>query len=73
VTLWCLYTSLNNVSATLILFSVIGFFSLPHRVQTGPGARPASTPTNTGGTLSGVKWPDREADHSPPSSAEVNA
>jgi hypothetical protein len=38
-------------------------FSLHHRVQTGSGAHPASYP--------GVKWPGREADHSPPSSADV--
>jgi hypothetical protein len=45
---------------------VVGNFSLHHRVQTGSGAQPYSY---TMGTR--VKWPGREADHSPPSSAEV--
>jgi hypothetical protein len=42
-------------------------------VQTGSGAHPASCPMGTGGVLSlGVKArPVRDADHSPPSSAEV--
>jgi hypothetical protein len=43
-------------------------FSLLHSVQTGSGAHPASSPMDT----SGVKWAVREADHTPPSSAEVN-
>jgi hypothetical protein len=42
-----------------------GNFSLHHRVQNGAGAHPASY------LSSGVKWPGREADHSPPYSAEV--
>jgi hypothetical protein len=48
-------------------------FSLQHHVQTGFGAHPASSPIQwVPGALSlGVKWPGREADHSPPSSAEV--
>jgi len=33
---------------------------------------PASYPTETRGSFPGVKQPGREADHSPPSSAEVN-
>jgi hypothetical protein len=41
-------------------------------VQTGPGAHPASSPMGTGGTFPGGKArPGRDADHSPPSSAEV--
>jgi hypothetical protein len=45
-------------------------------VGTGPASRPALEPTQLPiqwvlGTISlGVKWPGREADHSPPSSAE---
>ena len=39
-------------------------------VQTGPGAHPASYTTGTG-SLPGVKRPGRGADHSPPSSVEV--
>jgi hypothetical protein len=48
-----------------------GNFPLHHRVQTGSGAHPASYPMCTGGSFPGVKWPGREADHSPPSSADV--
>jgi hypothetical protein len=43
-----------------------GNFSLHYRVQNGSGAQWVP------GALSlGVKWQGREADHSPPSSAEV--
>jgi hypothetical protein len=48
-----------------------GNFSLHHRVQNGSGALPASYPMGTGDSFLGVKRPGREADHSPPSSAEV--
>jgi hypothetical protein len=41
-------------------------------VQTGSGAHPASCTVGTGGSLSrGEARPGRDADHSPPSSAEV--
>jgi hypothetical protein len=41
-------------------------------VQTGSGAHPASCPLSTGGPFSGAKTrPGRDADHSPPSSADV--
>jgi hypothetical protein len=41
-------------------------------VQTGSGAHPASCTMSTGGLFPGVKaLPGRDADHSPPSSAEV--
>jgi hypothetical protein len=43
-------------------------FFLCHRVQTGSGAHPASYPT---GSYPGINRPRREADHPPPSSAEV--
>jgi hypothetical protein len=46
-------------------------FSLLHVVQTGSGAHSASYPVGTGDSFLGVKWPGREADHSPPTSAEV--
>jgi hypothetical protein len=49
-------------------------FSLLHVVQTGSEAHPASYPMGIGGVgvLSpGVKRKGREADHSPPTSAEV--
>jgi hypothetical protein len=40
-------------------------------LQIGSGAHPASYPMATGGSFPGVKRPGREADNSPPSSAEV--
>jgi hypothetical protein len=41
-------------------------------VQTGSGAHPASCTMGTGGPFSGgIVRPGRDADHSPPSSAEV--
>jgi hypothetical protein len=48
-----------------------GNSSLHHRVQTSSGAHPASYPMCTRGSFLGVKRPGREADHSPPSSADV--
>jgi hypothetical protein len=47
-------------------------FSSSLFVQTGSGAHPASCTMGTGGPFSGGKArPGRDADHSPPSSAEV--
>jgi hypothetical protein len=47
-------------------------FSSSLCVQTGSGAHPASCTMGTGGPFSGGKArPGRDADHSPPSSAEV--
>jgi hypothetical protein len=46
-------------------------FSLLHRVQTGFWAHPASYSKIPGAISTGVKQPGLEADHSPPSSAEV--
>jgi hypothetical protein len=48
-----------------------GNFSLHHRFQNGSGAHPASYPMSTRDSFPGVKRQGREADHSPPSSAEV--
>jgi hypothetical protein len=45
---------------------------LLHSVQTGSGANPDSYPMGAGALSPGVKWPRREADHSPPTSAAVN-
>jgi hypothetical protein len=42
-----------------------------HVVHTSSGAHPASYPVGTGGFSPGVKQLEREADHSPPTSAEV--
>jgi hypothetical protein len=47
-------------------------FSSSPCVQTGSGANPASYPVGTGGSFPGGKARlGRDADHSPPSSAEV--
>jgi hypothetical protein len=47
-------------------------FSSSLCVQTGSGAHPASCTMGTGGPFPGRKErPGRDADHSPPSSAEV--
>jgi hypothetical protein len=55
-----------------VLFPEGGWeFSLHHRVQNGSGAHPASYTMGTRRSFLGVKRPRREADHSPPSSAEV--
>ena len=43
-------------------------FSAP--VQTGPGTHPTSYTMRTG-VFSEVKWRERDVDHPPPSSAEV--
>jgi hypothetical protein len=46
-------------------------FSTHHRVHTGSGTHPASYPMGTEGSFPGGKASEREADHSPPPSAEV--
>jgi hypothetical protein len=46
-------------------------FSLLHVVDTGSGVHPTSYPIDTGGSFPGDKAPGREADHSPPTSADV--
>jgi hypothetical protein len=46
-------------------------FSLLHIVQTGSGVHPTSYPMGTRGSFTGDKAAGREADHSPPTSAEV--
>jgi hypothetical protein len=49
-------------------------FSSSLCVQTGSGAHPASCTMGTGGPFPrGKVWLGRDADHSPPSSAEVNS
>jgi hypothetical protein len=48
-----------------------GNFSLRYRVHTGSGTLPASYPMGTGDLSPGLKWPEREAHRSPPSSAEA--
>jgi hypothetical protein len=47
-------------------------FSLLYIIQIGCGAHPASYPMDTGGSFPrGLKRQGREADYSPPASAEV--
>jgi hypothetical protein len=46
-------------------------FSLHHRVQNDSGVHPASYAMVTRGYFPWVKRPGREADHSPPSTADV--
>jgi hypothetical protein len=47
-------------------------FSLLHVIQTGSGIQPTSCPTGTAGSLpEGVKRLGSEADHSPPTIAEI--
>jgi hypothetical protein len=48
-----------------------GNFSLHHRIKNGSEAHPASYPVGNKSSFPGVKRPGREADHSPPSSAEA--
>jgi hypothetical protein len=48
-----------------------GNSSLHHRVQNGSGTHPASYPMDTRDSFPGGKAAGREADHSPPSTAEV--
>jgi hypothetical protein len=50
----------------------LGFFSFRQGVQNGSGAHLVSYPMSTEDSSTGVKRPGHEADHSPPSSAEVN-
>jgi hypothetical protein len=46
-------------------------FSLFHVVQTGFWVHSAFYPMGTGALFQGIKRPGREADHSPPTSAET--
>jgi hypothetical protein len=48
-----------------------GYFSPSYRVQTGSGVDPAPYPMGTVGFPPRIRRPGREADHSPPSSADV--
>jgi hypothetical protein len=62
---------LDDRDSRVRLPAAAGNFSLHHRVQNCTGTHPASYPMGTRGSFPGVKPPGREADHSPPSSAEV--
>jgi hypothetical protein len=45
--------------------------SVSHSVQNGTGAHPVSYTIGSGGSVPGLKRPGREANHSHPSTAEV--
>jgi len=68
------YAKFDNFNTPFVTFIILGasknHLSLHYRVQ--KGLRPTQPPIQwVAGTLSlGVKRPGREADHSPPSSAE---
>jgi hypothetical protein len=62
---------LDNQGSRVQFLAGAGNFSLHLHVQNGSGAHPASYPMGTRGSSMGLKWPGREADHSPPSSAEI--
>jgi hypothetical protein len=69
---WFMYCATSRRVAGSIRGREGNFFSFIHNVHTGCGAQPAAYPVGIGGSLSlGVKRPFGEADHSPPSSAEV--
>jgi hypothetical protein len=59
-------TSEREVNISSLLFSLL------HVVPTGSGVHPTSYPIAAGVSFPEVKRPGREADHSPPNSAEVN-
>jgi hypothetical protein len=61
----CSYIKLHSSKLSEILLKI---FSFIHCVQTASGAHPVSYPM---AYSLGVNLPGREADHSPPSSAEV--
>jgi len=65
----CGYPRFNLIHfhAVLIIRSMHYIITHTRSVQNGSGAHPAPYPTGT----MGVKRPEREADHSPPSNAEV--
>jgi hypothetical protein len=62
---------LHNRGSKLRFPAEAGNFSLHHRVQNDSGAHPASHPLGTRGSFPGGKAGGREADHSPPSNADV--
>jgi hypothetical protein len=62
---------LDDRSSKVRFLAGAGNFSLHHHVQNGSGAHPASYPMSTRGSFLEIERPGREADHSPPSSAEV--
>jgi hypothetical protein len=69
------FAYVSNILIVVILYDLQGTtFSLRHHVQTDSGAHTVSYPMGIECSFSGegVKRPGNEADHSPPSNAEVN-
>jgi hypothetical protein len=62
---------LDDRSSRVRFLAGDGNFSLHHPVQNGSGAHPASYTMGTRGSFPEGKAAGLEADHSPPSSAEV--
>jgi hypothetical protein len=62
---------LNDRSSGVRFLAGAGNFFLRHSVQTGSGAHEPPIEWVRGALFPGVKRPAREADHSPPCSAEV--
>jgi hypothetical protein len=67
-----LYSDQATYWATGVRFRVRAeICSLPHWHQTGSTSHPAFHSMSTGGSFRGIKRPDRKADHSVPSSVDV--
>jgi hypothetical protein len=62
---------LDEWGSRVLFLAGAGNFSPHHRVQNGSGTQSASYPIGNRGSFPGDKRPGREADHSPPCSAEV--
>jgi hypothetical protein len=67
-----MFLACSNSELTSEIMNTFGYFDgTHHRVQNGSGAHPASYPMGTRALSPEVKRLEREADHSPPSSAKV--
>jgi hypothetical protein len=62
---------LDDQGSTVQFLAGAGNFSFHHRIQNGSGTHPAPIQWVPGTLSLGIKWPGREAGHSPPSSAKV--
>jgi hypothetical protein len=70
----CIFTSLQDFQPKLcgVYLTYLVRAAFPYLTHnSSSGTHPAPSPVGTGGDFPGGKWPGREADHSPPSSAEV--
>jgi hypothetical protein len=73
----CIWNKVNNGEQACFLIVVLRFINLgilsilQRREQTDSGAHPASYPMDIRGSFPGVKGQRREANHLPPSCAEV--